>query len=137
MGATTGIGLIEVFEADESDSSQLVNLSTRARTQTADDVMIGGFIIEGFQPKTILIRGRGPSMSSAPFLVSGVLADPVLRLFAGQSMIAEMITGKMLQAAAGLVAELPHRLQPSVWIHVDRILDNPQHQQVASSNPLF
>jgi glucose/arabinose dehydrogenase len=89
VGGTRGIGLIEVFEADEDDSSQLVNLSTRARTQTGDDVMIGGFIIAGAEPKAILVRGRGPSMSSAPFLVPGVLADPVLRLFAGQSMIAE------------------------------------------------
>ena len=84
-----GIGLIEVFEADENDSSQLVNLSTRARTETGDGVMIGGFIIDGAQPKTILIRGRGPSMSSAPFFVAGVLADPILRLFSGQTLIAE------------------------------------------------
>jgi hypothetical protein len=48
---TAGIGLIEVFEADENDSSQLVNLSTRGRTQTRDGVMIGGFIIDGAQPK--------------------------------------------------------------------------------------
>jgi len=89
LNGTTGIGLIEVFEADEDDSSQLVNLSTRARTQTGDGVMIGGFIIDGTTPKTILVRGRGPSMSGAPFFVSGVLADPVLRLFAGQSMVAE------------------------------------------------
>ena len=89
VNGATGIGLVEVFEADADDSSQLVNLSTRARTQTADGVMIGGFIIDGSQPKTILIRGRGPSMSSAPFFVSGALADPVLRLFAGQSIIAE------------------------------------------------
>jgi aldose sugar dehydrogenase len=89
VSGTTGIGLVEVFEADEDDLSQLVNLSTRARTQTADGVMIGGFIIDGTVPKTVLIRGRGPSMSSAPFLISGVLADPVLKLFAGQSTIAE------------------------------------------------
>jgi hypothetical protein len=62
---TVGIGLIEVFDADANDSSQLVN------------------------PKTILVRGRGPSMSSAPFVVPGVLADPFLRLFSGQSVIAE------------------------------------------------
>jgi hypothetical protein len=89
VNGMTGIGLVEVFEADADDSSQLVNLSTRARTQAGDGVMIGGFIIDGSQPKTILIRGRGPSMSSAPFFVSGALADPVLRLFAGQSIIAE------------------------------------------------
>ena len=87
--STAGIGLIEIFEADESDLSQLVNLSTRARTGAGDCVMIGGFIIDGTQPKTILLRGRGPSISSAPFFVPGVLADPVLRLFSGQNAIAE------------------------------------------------
>jgi glucose/arabinose dehydrogenase len=87
--STAGIGLIEIFEADESDLSQLVNLSTRARTGAGDGVMIGGFIIDGTQPKTILLRGRGPSMSSPPFFVPGVLADPVLRLFSGQAVIAE------------------------------------------------
>jgi len=86
---TAGVGLIEVFEADNDDSSQLVNLATRARTESGAGVMIGGFIIDGAQPKMILIRGRGPSMSSAPFFVSGALADPVLRLFAGESMIAQ------------------------------------------------
>ena len=89
LNGTTGIGLIEVFQADEENASQLVNLSTRARTQTGDGVMIGGFIIDGNEPKTILLRGRGPSMSSAPFFVTGVLNDPVLRVFAGQSIIAE------------------------------------------------
>jgi hypothetical protein len=86
---TAGVGLIEVFEADGNNSSQLVNLSTRGHTETGDGLMIGGFIIDGAQPKTLLIRGRGPSMSGAPFFVSGVLADPLLRLFAGPSIIAE------------------------------------------------
>jgi hypothetical protein len=89
LNGTAGIGLIEVFEADNNDLSQLVNLSTRARSQTGDGVMIGGFVIDGAQPKTILIRGRGPSMSGAPFFVPGVLADPFLRLFSGHSIIAE------------------------------------------------
>jgi len=67
----------------------LVNLSTRASVQTGDGVMIGGLIIDGTVPKTVLIRGRGPSMSAAPFFVAGVLADPVLRVFSGQNVVAE------------------------------------------------
>jgi hypothetical protein len=85
----TGIGLIEVFEADNMDTSQLVNMSTRGLVQTGDDVMIGGFIIDGSTPKTVLVRGRGPSMAGAPFFVPGVLANPFLRLFSGQMVIAQ------------------------------------------------
>jgi len=57
-------------------ASQAVNLSTRMRVQTGDNVGIGGFIITGSAPKHVLVRGLGPSITG----VSGVLADPVLEL---------------------------------------------------------
>jgi hypothetical protein len=38
-------------------------------------VLIGGFIITGAQPKKVLVRAIGPSLSLA-----GVLADPILEL---------------------------------------------------------
>lgn len=65
----------------------LVNLSTRGRVETADNVMIAGFIIGGGAPKTVLVRADGPSL--AGFGVPGSLPNPVLRLFAGQTPIAE------------------------------------------------
>src|SRR6185503_1651285 len=85
----TGVGLVEVFEADASTVSDLSNISTRGFVQSGDDVMIGGLIIEGNAPATVLIRARGPSMSGAPFFVTGTLADPFLRLFSGQDVIAQ------------------------------------------------
>jgi len=57
-------------------AAQAVNLSTRMRVQTGDNVGIGGFIISGSAPKHVLLRGLGPSITG----VSGVLADPVLEL---------------------------------------------------------
>jgi len=81
----TGVGLVEVYELGNT-SSRLVNMSTRVRVGTQDDVMIGGFIIEGTESKTLLVRARGPSL--ADFGVSGVLPDPVLQLYSGQTVIA-------------------------------------------------
>ena len=52
-------------------------------------LVIGGFIVEGNGPKTVLLRGRGPSLAGAPFFVPGVLADPTLRIFSGQAVIAQ------------------------------------------------
>jgi len=46
--------------------------------QTADNVMIAGFIITGDVPKKVIIRGLGPSL--AGFGISGVLTDPLLEL---------------------------------------------------------
>ena len=40
--------------------------------------MIGGFIIQGDSPKTVLIRAGGPSL--AAYGVPGVLANPMLEL---------------------------------------------------------
>ncbi len=85
----TGVGLVEVFEADANASSELSNISTRAFVQSGDNVMIGGTIIEGSVPATVLIRARGPSMSGAPFFVPGTLANPFIQLFSGQTVIAQ------------------------------------------------
>ena len=85
----TGVALVEVFEADASTLSDLSNISTRAFVQTGDNVMIGGLIIEGNVPATVVIRARGPSMSGAPFFVPGTLANPFLQLFSGQDVIAQ------------------------------------------------
>ncbi len=70
---------------------RLLNISTRALVQTGANVEIAGFIIGGNVPKQVLIRGRGPSMSGAPFNYSGTLANPFLQIysFASSSIIAQ------------------------------------------------
>src|SRR6185312_8769918 len=68
---------------------RLGNISTRSRVLTGDNVMIGGFIIDGLTPLRVLVRSRGPSMGGAQFFVPGTLANPLLRLFSGQTVIAQ------------------------------------------------
>jgi hypothetical protein len=58
---------------------QALNLSTRGVVSVGDNVMIGGFIITGTDPKTMVLRALGPSLSG--FGLSGVLADPVLSVY--------------------------------------------------------
>jgi hypothetical protein len=59
-------------------ASQAVNLSTRMKVLTGDNVGIAGFIISGTVPKPVLLRAIGPSLTA--FGVPGALADPVLEL---------------------------------------------------------
>ena len=59
---------------------RLANISTRLAVGTGGNVLIGGFIIDGTQPKKVLLRGRGPSLP-----VIGSLADPVLELNSSSS----------------------------------------------------
>ncbi|HLO34333.1 MAG TPA: hypothetical protein VK249_34630, partial [Anaerolineales bacterium] len=108
----TGVGLVEVFDMDTSIQSELSNISTRSFVQVGDNIMIGGLIIEASAPKTVLIRGRGPAMSGAPFNLSGTLANPLLELFSGQTVIAFNDNWRDLQGdeiiATGLDPCLPN-----------------------------
>ena len=65
--------------------TQLLNISTRLLTKTGENVAIGGFIIAGSDPKTVLIRGLGPSLAA---FVPNPLQDPTLELHQGSSVIA-------------------------------------------------
>jgi hypothetical protein len=58
--------------------AEALNISTRVRVETGDNGMIGGFIITGTAPKTVAVRGVGPSLAN--FGISDVLADPTLEL---------------------------------------------------------
>jgi hypothetical protein len=58
----------------------LLNISTRTRVQTGDNVMIGGFIITGTEPKSVVLRAIGPSLSNDGTPVPGRLEDPTLEL---------------------------------------------------------
>src|SRR4030095_11998559 len=64
-----------------TSTSILANISTRSFVQTDDNVMIGGFIVQGTQPKTVIIRAIGPELT--PFGVPDVLANPTLELHDG------------------------------------------------------
>jgi hypothetical protein len=57
---------------------QLVNISTRGQVRTGNDVMIGGFVIQGNFPQTVIVRARGPSL--VPFGITNALADPTMQL---------------------------------------------------------
>lgn len=73
---------------DEHDllATRVGNISSRGQVGIADNVLIGGVIVRGVEPTTILVRARGPGL--ADFGVPGVLEDPALQLFAGQDLIA-------------------------------------------------
>jgi hypothetical protein len=61
--------------------ARLQNLSARARVQTDDNVLIGGFIVTD-APKRVVVRAIGPSMQSGGAAVPGRLTDTTLELYA-------------------------------------------------------
>ncbi len=61
-----------------SFSIPLLNISTRMNVGTGDNVLIGGFIVVGTDPKKVLLRAIGPSL--ADFDIMNALADPTIEL---------------------------------------------------------
>ncbi len=50
--------------------------------ETGDNVLIGGFIVTGTQPKKVIVRAIGPSLP-----VAGKLVNPTLELYTGQTLL--------------------------------------------------
>lgn len=69
--------------------ARLVNIATRGMVGTEDDeVLISGFVVRGTGNKTVLLRGVGPGLAVAPFNVTGVLANPSITLYRGNTVVA-------------------------------------------------
>jgi len=67
--------------------AQSLNLSTRLNVGTGDNVLIGGLIIDGTDSKEVIVRGIGPSLETAGLPAAGLLADPTLDLYQGDTLL--------------------------------------------------
>jgi endo-1,4-beta-xylanase len=74
-----GVGLLEVYGPAAGGRGQLRNLSVRGLAGAGASVLIAGLVVSGDLPVGVLLRGVGPGLR--PFGVSGVVEDPILRLF--------------------------------------------------------
>jgi hypothetical protein len=64
-----------------TSTSYLGNISTRGFVQTGNNVMIGGFIVQGTGPKRVIIRAIGPELTQHG--ITNPLTDPILELHNG------------------------------------------------------
>jgi hypothetical protein len=109
---TTGVALTEIYDTDGNVGARLTAVSARMNITLGEGALIAGFSIAGNAPKTMLIRGVGPTM--ATFGVTGVLADPQIAVFSGSTQIASndnwetgTSTAAQISAASAQVGEFP------------------------------
>jgi hypothetical protein len=76
---TAGLESAPSNEVAYPNPSHLANISTRVNVGVNDNVLIGGFIVRGPQPKQLIVRARGPSLTAAG--VTGAMANPMLELY--------------------------------------------------------
>ncbi len=75
VGTQNSVGVFGLF-----NPPHLFDISTRANAATGERVLIGGFIIRGSAPKTVVLRGIGPSLQVGGTPVPGRILDPTLEL---------------------------------------------------------
>ncbi len=80
---TTGIGLVELYDAALGSGSRLSNLSTRGFVQPGDSTLIGGVIVKGSATQRVVVRVLGPSLADFGVPAASVLADPNVEIFDG------------------------------------------------------
>ena len=72
-----GVGKIDIIDVDTTTSARLNNMSARALVAAGDNVLVGGFVINGSQSRKVLLRGIGPSLSAT---LDGARRNPTLQL---------------------------------------------------------
>lgn len=72
-----GVAVVEAYELD-SNSTRMINISTRGRVASGEQAMIGGLIIQGSSAKKVIVRALGPSLGAGG--IADALANPSLEL---------------------------------------------------------
>ncbi len=99
----TGVALVEVYDLSQETSLTLGDLSTRGYVQTGDNVMIGGFTIQGTQPKGVILRAIGPQLSK--YGIPNPLADPTLELYDSMGALIASNDNWQHTAIGGIIAD--------------------------------
>ncbi len=110
-----GVALAEVYDLDTAgsagaDTAELVNLSTRGRVEGGEGSLIAGFSIKGTTPRRVLVRGVGPALTA--FGVSDALANPTLKIYEGDRLVAESDDWQSAEVSAAATASGAFALTP-------------------------
>jgi hypothetical protein len=100
----SGVALAEVYDADTNPSGPLLNVSSRGFVGSGENVLTAGFVVGGSAPKRVLIRGVGPSLSA--FGVTGTLANPVVKVYQGSTIVAQNDDWQTASAGGASAADI-------------------------------
>lgn len=102
---------LDALPASVQPPAEAQNISTRLNVGIGDHALIGGFIITGTDPKMVVLRGLGPSLTVSG--VSGVLADPTLELHDSTGAIIASNDNWMENSAEDQMILTDHALAPT------------------------
>src|SRR5450755_4586839 len=101
-----------------SSAPNLINISTRGQINTGDNVMIGGFVIQGSQPVTVILRAIGHSLAAAG--ITNPISDPTIELHnSAGNIIAtndDWISSPDAQTIASYHLDPPNSIESAIFI---------------------
>jgi hypothetical protein len=109
VNGAVGDVLAEVYDVTKN-STRLTNLSTLASINNPGDQLVPGIVIQGANPRTLLIRAVGPGLTSVGLPASAVLGDPRVTVLSGSTTVAtnnNWSQGGATGQAASLTAAFP------------------------------
>jgi phospholipase/lecithinase/hemolysin len=81
------VAAFDLLSGTAQPPAQSLNLSTRLNVGTDDNVLIAGLIVDGTDSKEVIVRGIGPSLETAGLPLADILADPILELYQGDTLL--------------------------------------------------
>jgi hypothetical protein len=101
-----------------SSVPNLVNISTRAQIDVGENVLIGGFVIKGSQPATVILRSIGHSL--AAFGITDPISDPTIELHNSANAIVasndDWISSPDAQTIASYHLDPPNSIESAILI---------------------
>ncbi|MDQ6809098.1 MAG: matrixin family metalloprotease [Verrucomicrobiota bacterium] len=95
----------------------MLNIATRAAIGTGDNVLIGGFIVQGSQPATVVLRAIGGSLRAVG--LTDVLDDPMITIYdANHNVVAtndDWISSSNASAIASYHLDPPNSIESAVY----------------------
>ncbi len=75
VNGATGDVLAEVYDVTKNNT-RLTNLSTLAKIAAEGDLLIPGIVVQGANPRTLVVRAVGPGLGDFGLPAEGLLTDP-------------------------------------------------------------
>lgn len=100
------------------DAPVLQNISTRGFVGLGDNVLIGGFIVQGPEPATVILRAIGLSLSVQG--LAGPLSDPMITVYdSNESQVAtndDWFTGTDAETIASFHLDPPNSRESALYL---------------------
>ncbi len=96
----------------------LLNISTRALVATGPNVLIGGFIIQGSQPATVILRAIGYSLREVG--ITNPLSDPTITVYNANNQVVasndDWFTGNNAQTIASYGLDPHNSIESALYL---------------------